>query len=272
MNNYIIKIWSKSMPLDGRKKHGDIVSELIREYKKSGKIGNSEPKDMETAMKQANAIAYDVKDSAKVEALESYITSLVRPETKTFIEGTIMAGFKACFEGYGKLDETPIRMMGRVFYYDSSEGKYYEPAKDMYLETDEYKSLHKADHEAQVKYKNRIDAAIQKTSDSATIFKLINAKHLNWDQDSAREAEAKAMQITGDMPMMEADDLESDDIVRMDTDSMNSDEVEVVQTQLDEIKRDKEEIETKQEEIASKEDDLVNTSAALSLNDDDLNA
>lgn len=101
-------------------------------------------------------------NNIKIEALETHIKSLIRSETKTFIENVVLKGFKACFE---------------------------------------------------------------------------------------------------------ADDLESDDVVRMDTDSMDSDEVEVVQTQLDDIKRDKEEMEVKQEEIDGKKDDLVNTSAALSLNE-----
>lgn len=259
------------MPIDGRKKHGDIVSELIKEYKDTGKIGNSEPKDMETALKQANAIAYDVKGTAKVEALGTYIKSLVRPETKPFIESIVMSGFKVCFEGYGKLDETPVRLMGRVFYYDPNEGKYYEPDKDMYIEEDEYESLKQADDKAQADYVARINAGIQKTSSPRELNTLMNAKNLYWDQDKAREAEAKAMQITGDMPMMEADDLESDDIVRMDTDSLTSDEVDVVQTQLDEIKRDKKELETKQEELSGKTEDLVNISAALSLNDPNSN-
>lgn len=259
------------MPIDGKQKHSDIVRELITEYKESGKIGTSEPKDMDTALKQANAIAYDVKGTAKVEALETYLTSLVRDDNKPFLEGIVMNGFKACFEGYGKLDETPVRMMGRVFYYDSSEGKYYEPNSDLYLQQDEYESLKQADDKTQTDYITRINAGIQQSSSAKELHNLINAKHLYWDQDSAREAEAKAMQLTGDMPMMEADDLESDDIVRMDTDSMTSDEVDVVQTQLNEIKTDKVEIERKQEEIAGKEEDLVSTSAALSLNEDDVN-
>jgi len=65
------------------------------------------------------------------------------------------------------------------------------------------------------------------------------------------------------MPMMEADDLESDDIVRMDTNAMTSDEIDVVQTQLDELKVEKADLEKKEEA-------LKNSAAAFSLNDDTL--
>lgn len=151
------------MPIDGRKSHGSIVKELITEFKSEGKIGNTTPDDMEHAMKIANAIAYDVKGTAKTEALKSHIQSLIRPENKAFLENVILKGFDACFES------------------------------DL--------------------------------------------------------------------------DTESDEIVRMDTDAMSSEEIDTIQTQLDDIKEDKAEVERQQEEINEKEEDLINTSAALSLNE-----
>ena len=256
------------MPIDARKSHEDIVSELIKEYKDSGKIGNTEPRDMAHAQSIANAIAYSEKEKgkkkAKVEALEKHIKSLIRPENQSFLEGVVLEGFKACFEGISNgLDDTPVRRMGRTFFYDNAEGKYYEPASDMYIETEDFEALDRADTNAQQQYVARIQKGIDNTQSPKELNKLMQAKHLYWDQDSAREAEAFAMKLSSDMPMMEADDLESDDIVRMDTNAMTSDEIDVVQTQLDELKVEKADIEKKEEA-------LKNSAAAFSLNDDTL--
>lgn len=258
------------MPIDARKSHEGIVAELIKEYKDSGKIGNTEPRDMAHAQEIANAIAYSEKSKgkkkAKVEALEKHIKSLIRPENKTFVENVVLTGFNACFEGIGNgLDDTPVRRMGRTFFYDNAEGKYYEPASDMYIETEDFEALDKADTNAQQQYVARIQKGIDNTQSPKELNKLMQAKHLYWDQDSAREAEAFAMKLSGDMPMMEADNLESDDIVRMDTNSMTADEIDVVQTQLDELKVEKADIEKKEEA-------LKNSAAAFSLNDDTANA
>lgn len=263
------------MPIDARKSHEDIVAELIREYKDSGKIGNTEPDDMAHAQKIANAIAYSEKEKgkkkAKVEALEKHIKSLIRPENAAFLEGVVMEGFKACFEGLGTgLDDTPVRKMGRTFFYDTTEGKYYEPSSDMYIQQEDFEALENADREAQQQYVARIQKGIDNTSSPKEMNKLMQAKHLYWDQNSAREAEALAMKLSGDMPMMEADDLESDEIIRMDTDSMTADEIDVVQTQLDELKVEKADVEEKQADIAKKEEALKNSAATFSLNDDTL--
>lgn len=258
------------MPIDARKSHEDIVSELIKEYKNSGKIGNTEPRDMAHAQSIANAIAYSEKEKgkkkAKVEALEKHIKSLIRPENKTFVENVVLAGFNACFEGISNgLDDTPVRRMGRTFFYDKAEGKYYEPASDTYIETEDFEALDRADTNAQQQYVARIQKGIDNTQSPKELNKLMQAKHLYWDQNSAREAEAFAMKLSGDMPMMEADNLESDDIVRMDTNSMTADEIDVVQTQLDALKVEKADIEKKEEA-------LKNSAAAFSLNDDTTNA
>lgn len=53
------------MPIDARKSHGNIVRELIRKYKRHGKIGNIRPGSMREALKIANAIAYSVKRGKK---------------------------------------------------------------------------------------------------------------------------------------------------------------------------------------------------------------
>jgi hypothetical protein len=50
------------MPIDKRQSHSSIVKELLDEYKSSGKIGNTTPRDMDHARAIANAIAYKAKD------------------------------------------------------------------------------------------------------------------------------------------------------------------------------------------------------------------
>lgn len=60
--------------VDGRHSHGNIVRELMRKYKKSGKIGNIEPESTEHAEEIANAIAYKEKN----EGFSSLISRLKR--------------------------------------------------------------------------------------------------------------------------------------------------------------------------------------------------
>lgn len=50
------------MPIDKSGTHEEIVQELMRAYKKNGKIGNLVPKDEEEALRIANAIAYKTKE------------------------------------------------------------------------------------------------------------------------------------------------------------------------------------------------------------------
>lgn len=53
------------MPIDARKSHSNIVKELLDEYKSSGKIGNTKPKDLNHAQDIANAIAYKIKSEER---------------------------------------------------------------------------------------------------------------------------------------------------------------------------------------------------------------
>lgn len=57
------------MPIDKRQSHGNIVKELLDEYKKSGKIGNTHPRDLDHARSIANAIAYKAKEEAVLEEI-----------------------------------------------------------------------------------------------------------------------------------------------------------------------------------------------------------
>lgn len=184
------------MPLNANMSHSDMVSELMKSYKDNGKIGNTTPRDTKHALEIANAIAYNKKGSAKIEALESYIKSLIRPENKTFIEGVVLKGLKVCLEA--EL-EPPRRLMGRVIQYDSSVGKYYSPSTDTYLEYDEVDALERDDSNAQKAYASRIQKGLDNTKSAKEMNYLINAKHLYWNTPNARKAEAFAMKLSGDM-------------------------------------------------------------------------
>ena len=75
------------MPLDKSMSHEEMVAELIRSYKKSGRIGATEPRDMKHALEIANAVAYNLEESNYIrkvkemkleevlEGLEAYVTS-----------------------------------------------------------------------------------------------------------------------------------------------------------------------------------------------------
>ena len=57
------------MPIDKRMTHGHIVGELMTTYNKTGKIGNTKPKNKQHALKIANAISYNVKESMSAKEL-----------------------------------------------------------------------------------------------------------------------------------------------------------------------------------------------------------
>lgn len=75
------------MPLDKKMSHEEMVAELIKGYKKSSKIGATEPRDMQHALEIANAVAYNLEESNPVRKvkemsleemlkdLEAYVTS-----------------------------------------------------------------------------------------------------------------------------------------------------------------------------------------------------
>lgn len=204
------------MPLNKSMSHSEMVKELIKNYKEDGKIGNTTPRDMKHALEIANAIAYSEKgDGAKTEALETYIRSLIRPENKAFIEGVILKGLKVCMES--ELD-TPRKLMGRTFQYDTKAGKYYEPSADRHLEYDDFSDVENADQDAQRKYQDRIKAGIENAKSAKDINHLINAKNLYWDSTSARKAEALAMKLTGEMDPVLADRIIKDDSSMFESD------------------------------------------------------
>lgn len=89
-------------------------------------------------------------------------------------------------------------MMGRRFVYDNAEGKYYEPSSDRYIEDDELYTLRADDKKSQEQYKEIIELGIDLAEDPKQIEKLINSKHLYYDQKIAREAKAEALKLLKD--------------------------------------------------------------------------
>lgn len=53
------------MPIDKSMTHEQIVQELMRAYKKNGKIGNQVINSEDVALRVANAIAYKAKGKEK---------------------------------------------------------------------------------------------------------------------------------------------------------------------------------------------------------------
>lgn len=49
------------MPIKKTMSHGEIVAEIVRDWKRDGKIGNIKPRNLEHAVEIANAIAYRIK-------------------------------------------------------------------------------------------------------------------------------------------------------------------------------------------------------------------
>lgn len=230
----------------------------------------------EKAKKQAVAIAYSEADKSNKkkkkpinEALESFIDSFKTPANEFFLESIVKHGLHVCFEA---VLEEPINVYGRTLQYDSKEGKYYDPSSDMYIEYDEYESLKKFDDNAQQKYKRLMQLAVQKSNSPREINKFINASHLHWNQDSAREFEKQAMQIVGnlfeDATISQDNTSSTDTKTILDTDKLSSNEIDVMQTELDKVKMQKAEIEKKNTDLAKTQQELQKTTQAMTLNDD----
>ena len=56
---------NEKVPIDKSMTHEQIVQELMRAYKKNGKIGNQVINSEDVALRVANAIAYKTKDKEK---------------------------------------------------------------------------------------------------------------------------------------------------------------------------------------------------------------
>lgn len=64
------------MPLDKNMSHDEMVKELMHSYYKNGKIGNTEPRGVEHALKIANAVAYNIERSKDVQEIEEGIKEM----------------------------------------------------------------------------------------------------------------------------------------------------------------------------------------------------
>lgn len=169
------------MPLksgSSKKVISDNIAELIREYKDTGKIGNTEPDDMDHAQKIASAIAYKEagKSKPQTEALKSFLKSMIRDDNHEIMEA-IAYGYASIFEGYSILPpidkeryteipglEGPYRMppAGRIVYYDPSVGRYYDRDKDMYIEGEEADEFSKP-------WPRAVNEQVDQSSESITI-------------------------------------------------------------------------------------------------------
>lgn len=250
------------------------ISELMKTYKESGKIGTSTPKSKEKAHKQAIAIAMSEagkskkKKKAMTEAMEQFIDSLKTPKTESFLENVVKRGMKLCFEGL----EEPINVYGHSLQYDPAEGKYYEQTGDRYLEHDEYQLLRDSDDKAQRKYKELLQIAASKTTNPREINDFIQGSHLHWNQDSARALEGRAMKLLDgakgvfeDATVSQVTNPDSTKTV-LDTDKLSSDEIDVMQTELDTIKNQKADIEAKNAKLKEDQKKLQSTTQAMTVN------
>lgn len=154
------------------------IAELIREYKDSGKIGNTTPDDMAHAQKIASAIAYKKagKSKPQTEALKSFLKSMIRDDNHELMEA-IAYGYASIFEGYSIVPpidrerytdipgmEGPYRMppAGRIVYYDPAEGRYYDRDTDMYIEGEEADEFSKP-------WPRAVNEQVDENSESITI-------------------------------------------------------------------------------------------------------
>lgn len=251
------------------------IKELMKQYKETGKIGTSTPKNKEKAHKQAVAIAMSEAEKSKkkkkamTEAMEQFIDSLKTPKTESFLENVVKRGMKLCFEGL----EEPINVYGRTLQYDSKMGKYYDPSKDMYIENDEYDYLRNSDDKAQQKFKQLMILATKQSTSPREINKFINGSHLHWNQPSANELQQEAYKLVGTNPVFEdatVSQVTSPDSTKtvLDTDKLSSDEIDVMQTELDTIKNQKAEIEAKNAKLKEDQKKLQSTTQAMTVNNE----
>ena len=256
------------------------IKELMKQYKETGKIGTSTPKNKEKAHKQAVAIAMSEAEKSKkkkkamTEAIEQFIDSLKTPKTESFLENVVKRGMKLCFEGL----EEPMMVYGHSLQYDPAEGKYYEQTGDRYLEHDEYQLLRDSDDKAQRKYKELLQVAASKTTNPREINDFIQGSHLHWNQDSARALEDRAMKLLNGTKGVFEDATISQDATSdenkstiLDTNKLTANEIDVMQTELDKVKMQKADIEKKNTDLEKTQQELQKTTQAMTLNKDENN-
>lgn len=110
------------MPLNKNMSKDDIIREIMRKYKRTGKIGTSTPKNKKEAIKQALAIAYETK---KDEDLKNNTSSGIIKNIRDSISMiTNSESFSDVISKYGK--DTPHFMLDRIQSNLNRRGFYLE--------------------------------------------------------------------------------------------------------------------------------------------------
>ena len=79
------------------------IGEMLSSYKKTGKIGNTTPKDMAHARKIASAAAYSKakkskKNKKSEKKFKNFVESFATNEQNKVLVDTLLKGFDSCFE------------------------------------------------------------------------------------------------------------------------------------------------------------------------------
>lgn len=139
------------MPIDTSKSHGAIVKELVANYKKTGYIGSNKPKNLEHAVRMANAIAYRAKEEAvllKIEELnrseaiqlsldvkknvDNYLNSIVKTN-----ENELAILVKSFIQDYSSAERSRLRSFGVNQPYSLKEE--YSTQNLVFLDIEEHK-------------------------------------------------------------------------------------------------------------------------------------
>jgi len=102
------------------------IGEMIKSYKKTGKIGNTTPKDMEHAQKIAAAAAYknagkSKKKKHKEKKFKSFVESFATNDENKALVDNLIKGFHICFESefsgqQNRLDLTQARQLAAEWH------------------------------------------------------------------------------------------------------------------------------------------------------------
>lgn len=93
------------MPIDKRMTHGHLVGELMDAYNKTGKIGNTTPKNKKHALKIANAISYDVKEDMSIKEIVEEFEKMENIENAAKVLSAKQEGFLPTYEVVGTIIE-----------------------------------------------------------------------------------------------------------------------------------------------------------------------
>lgn len=98
------------MPLNKNMSINNIVREIMKKYKRTGKIGTSSPDNKKEALKQALAIAYDTKKNEDLK--NNHDSGIIRNIRNNILTITKLESFSDVISKYGK--DTPHFMLDRI--------------------------------------------------------------------------------------------------------------------------------------------------------------